>query len=775
MINENVRILSEIASEFARSGDVNDIEKNKGEILFPFIEEVLGYDTINVGDVVIAPAYTDDGTFKLDYGLRSNKPNYYKSCIKVVNRGSDFDDQIPFITRCLMSVETEFIIVTDCFEYKIWVFDETKEDLIAIGYYSLLNPEESDQSLLDLIHCPPEKKPRQEYAVREDDEDEINTTEVHLIQREPTEIPKRKVVHKEIKKKKKSKKPLIIGVIIVLLLLAVLLVGFLTKGDDGQFFSTLPVIGSQSGIDKGQLDGALTLDASSGSSINMTLYSRNIPQGGVIKFELNAGIYKDAVYGSIGADGKASASYAVPASWDEPNITVVAYLRFDEANYAQPSNVKSTFGEVGEKIIGKDGAPDKFAITYGTVAYDSEAIRNKLQYDASQRAELERQERLNALGNLNIRMDAAGNWKIVPGGYDMNKVNITELIHVYPQIFYDGSLNQPYFFLVCGTINQMQVVNFKTVTFYADGYEWAWDVNTNVYDVDVTGGIAKEWVYFSSANVADIITNSQFLASSEVARVSFVMGNKIVQYNLSNNEKANILTMIAAYDKYFNTGSVPKQEWYIEYREAKNPGSTGTGLGTGTGTGTGTGVGSGTGVGNGAGGNGGSGNGGAGSTISLNYLKQPISMWERDSDAEKELNELLVEIQNKRLRGEQITALEESQLELYVNRYKVLPDELVNAIYTEMTNAEGVLSVTPKFDELKSGYYKIYLNYSETNTSIESGYIKEIYVLPDQTVYVPIKTVINDKDFGYAVFTMSSVTYNNLLVHIATNDYETIR
>ena len=753
MLSENVRILSEIANEFASSGDFNDIDKNKSEILFPFMEEILGYDAINVGDIIVAPAYAKDETFKLDYGLRSNKPNYYKSCFKIVNRGTNFEDQIPKIKECLLMAETEFIVITDCFDYKFWVYDETKEDLIYIGSYSLLNPEESDQSLLDLIHCPPEKKPRQESAVRDDEEevyeDNSQDDEDDELESDIVEIPRRKVIYKEKKSPNKKLIKIVGGILAVII--AILLIGFLTRGTTGKFFSTLPIIGSQSGIDKGQLDGTLSLDASSTSSINMSLYSRNIPQGGVIKFELTAGIYKDAVYGSLGADGKVSVTYAVPASWDEPNITVVAYLRFDEPAYAQPSNVKELFGEVGEKIIGKDGAPDKFAITYGTVIYDSEAIRNKLQFEAQQQAELERQQRLKVLGNLNIRMDAAGNWKILPAGYDMNETNITELVNVYPQIFYDGASNQPYFYLVCGTINQMQVINFKTVTFYADGYEWAYDVNTNVYDISVNGGIAKEWVYFSSANIANIVGDAQFLASSEVSRISFVMGNKIVQHTLTNNEKANILGMVGAYDAYFNTGSTPKQEWYIEYRESKNPGSTTSGEDS---------------SGNGAGGN--------GTTMSLNYIKKPISMLERDSEAEKELIELIDEIQAKRLNGEEISALEQAQLDLYVNRYKVLPENIVEAIYYEMTNAEGVLSTGIKFDELKNGYYKIYLNYSESTTSVEAGYIKEIYVLSDQTVYVPIKTVIGENDKSYVVFNLSSSTYNDLLVYVATNDYEKV-
>ena len=93
MLNENIKILSEIANEILASGnEIEDIDRNKGEILLPFFEEVLGYDTIAVGDIVVAPAYNDN-LYKLDYGLRGNTPNTYKSCFKVVARGENFEEK----------------------------------------------------------------------------------------------------------------------------------------------------------------------------------------------------------------------------------------------------------------------------------------------------------------------------------------------------------------------------------------------------------------------------------------------------------------------------------------------------------------------------------------------------------------------------------------------------------------------------------------------------------------------------------------------------------
>lgn len=742
MINENVRILSEIANEFMANGDVFDIDKNKQEILFPFFEEVLGYDALAVGDIVVAPAYTSDGTYKLDYGLRSNYPGKYKSCFKVINHGENFEDHYQNIKKCLVMAETEFVIVTNCFDYKFLVYDETREDLIDIGFYSLVNVEESDQSLLPLIECPKEKKPKQEFAVRDDDDEDSGLGVVEEPPVVQPVIPKKKPVKK---KKKTDKKIFLFGAIIILLLLLIIIVGFATRGENGAFFSDLPIIGSQSGIEKGQLDGKLTINVSADSVIAMELYSRNIPAGGVIKFELTTGTYQDAVYGSIGADGKAYGNFTIPAYWDEETITVIAYLRFDEANYSQPASVKQKFGEIGEQIIGKNNAPDKFAITYGTINHNSQAVRDKLALEALEREKAERAARLKVLGALNIRVDSVGNWKILPLDYNMNESNITKSVNIYPQVFYYASDNLPVFYLVVGDMKSNPIL-FTDVIFYADGYQWSYEISNDLKEISVNNGVWKEWAYIDSLDFPDLVEKSNLLASSEVAKITF-KGNQIVEHKLSNDEKTNILTMIGGFDTYFNTGSAPKKEWYVEYMEMKTGKTDDTS-------------------------NNGSNN--IGGPVSLGYIKKPDSMLERESDAEKELSQLLIDIQNKRLQGQTVSAADEAQLDIFMSRYKIIEESLRDSIYKEIVESESVLAENPGFNDLPSGYYKIYFKYDSNSTNIENGYLNEIYVLPDQTVYVPVKTVIADKEKGYATFKMSSNTYNELLKFVSMNDYQIV-
>lgn len=738
VISENIRILSQIATEILNSGDIYDIDKNKSEIIFPLFEDILGYDTLAVGDVVVAPAYTSDGTYKLDYGLRSDVPGKYKSCFKVINRGENPDDHIQNIKKCLVMAETEFVIITDCFDFKFLAYDDANETLIDIGDYSLVNIESSDHSMIGLITCPQQKVPKQEFAVRDDEQED----ELEPVEEAPKIIPKKKVTTVK-KKKKKDNKIWVIGGLILLLLIIIGIVGFATRDESGRFFSNMPIIGQQSGIQKGQLDGKLTMSVTGGSVVDMSLYSRNIPAGGVIKFELISGLDKDSVYGKIGADGKAYATFTIPANWSEPTITVIAYLRFDESNFAQPAAIKAEFGEIGEKIIGKDGAPDKFAIVYGTIENNSQAVQDNLAQQLIEKEKREREERLKAFGKLNIRVDSVGNWKILPADYDMNEPNITKSVNVYPQIFYSSSEKTAYFYLIVGDMKGNPIM-FTDVILYADGYQWAYEVANDIKEISVNNGVWKEWAYLDNFDFPDLIDKSKLLGSSDVSKITF-KGNQIIEHKFSDEEKNQILVMLAAYDKYFSTASGPKSEWYIEYMEYKNSGSTNNGSG------------------NNQGGNNGS--------ISLKYVKEPLSILERDSDAEKELTDLLLDIQQKRLNGQTITAADEAKLEVYMNRYRILEIELIKAIWGEINSASGILSEAPDLEN-SGGYYKLYWQYDAVSPKIESGYLDEVYILTDRTVYVPILTVINKGDKGYATFKLSTQTYNDFIKFVSLNDYQ---
>ena len=75
---------------------------------------------------------------------------------------------------------------------------------------------------------------------------------------------------------------------------------------------------------------------------------------------------------------------------------------------------------------------------------------------------------------------------------------------------------------------------------------------------------------------------------------------------------------------------------------------------------------------------------------------------------------------------------------------------------------------------MENGYYKIYFNYN-TSGSIENGYISHIYVMSDQTVYVPVKSSIAEDEAGYAIFKMSNTTFNDLVRFVATTDFEIIK
>lgn len=574
-MNENLKNLSQLANEILKSEKQSSIDENKLNLLFPFFEEVLGYDTTSVGDIVIAPAYTSDGEFKIDYGLRGEKSGTYKSCVTVVERGIDLNSTHEKIKECLSMVDTEFFLVTDCFDYQFLVYDKNKEELIEIGKYSILNYEEHDQNMITLIKSPPKSHLRQDYAV--DSEEEANEYNQYINQNEE-ESNYVKLKNNEIdnydknrryKKEEKSKlnKMIFIIPIVVIILFIILLLLFDNRDSIRDAFSNVPIIGGESTLNKNELDGKITaLIDESDNTLNINFKTSNIPPGGLVKFEVSSGEYNDYFYAEVRPDGTLSYKYEIPSTWDYPEILIIASLRFDENNHPQPVSVKDKFGDLGEDIILKEGAPNRYSITFLKLEYDSEAVRARLEEEERLKEENEKAQRIEKLSNFEIRVDNFGNWKILPKRFDMDSVNIGENRRVYPQIFYDNEEEQAYFYMVAGTISQLHLIKFTNVLFYADGYEWGYEVNTNTKKLSVAGGVGREWVYFHHLNIPTLISDSELLAKSMTSKIIF-KGDKVKEYPLTQNEKKDFLEMIEIFNLYFNTLSGPNPEWYEEVKE----------------------------------------------------------------------------------------------------------------------------------------------------------------------------------------------------------------
>ena len=78
----NIHNLSEIARTLMESDAKFDQDICKMTILFPLLE-TLGYDATVAGDIILNPAYANDGDYKMDYGLRGITDESIKTMIKM--------------------------------------------------------------------------------------------------------------------------------------------------------------------------------------------------------------------------------------------------------------------------------------------------------------------------------------------------------------------------------------------------------------------------------------------------------------------------------------------------------------------------------------------------------------------------------------------------------------------------------------------------------------------------------------------------------------------
>ena len=85
---DDILNLSEIAKTLIESDAKNDLDICKMTILFPLIE-TFGYDAARTGDIFLNPAYTEDGEYKLDYGLRGETDESIKTVIKVIEYNAE--------------------------------------------------------------------------------------------------------------------------------------------------------------------------------------------------------------------------------------------------------------------------------------------------------------------------------------------------------------------------------------------------------------------------------------------------------------------------------------------------------------------------------------------------------------------------------------------------------------------------------------------------------------------------------------------------------------
>lgn len=726
--NSILNEISSIAQEIQNSGE-RDVEMCKIGILFPFIEQ-LGYDSTTVGDIIVAPLYTPNASYKIDYGLRGRNESDIKSIVKLIPFDASPDDEIASIRTCLLQKDTiEYVIITDCFKYWIYSYDTINNILVEFANFDMCNPDEIDTQAMEILSNPSMEHSKQEYAEYEDDEPQVSPAVYAQQDPEPDDEPS--------VGKKKSKVHwglIILSQIAVIALIIFIVLSF--KNPESSFLNIFNS-GGQNNLDYYSISSSLELTVPKNTQeLQLSFYSKDIPQGGQVRFDIANGTNSSVVYGEVSSSGKISGKFNVPDNWENPTITVTASLRFDELDHIQPQNVKDKFGEIGDKIMGQEGAPDKFALTFATVEYDSAAVREYLAWLEEQRLANLIAERKADFANFEVRTDSLGNIKILPKSYKMDSINITGNVHIYPQIFYDASNNISHFYLVCGQISSVTWSMFRSVSFYADGTAWTYEIGNNEKKQQVVGQYITEWVYYDNFNISSLPTETALLGTADYAELTF-NGSKAAKYTISEQEKANISALLTLYDKYFlDPNSPPDISWFEDTTSSSVNG----------------------------------GNSKDENAYALTYIYTPDSVTERDGLDQKNLNKLRDNLADP---TKDTSPTMQTTYDIDSHKYRVLSDSFKTQLMNELHDTTAILVYGQDYESFDMNYYKLFFTYKNAK-SIEDGYIPYMYVMENKTVYIPVKTdtgnIISEK--SYASFILSQSTYDELLKEIENAEYQ---
>jgi hypothetical protein len=345
----------------------------------------------------------------------------------------------------------------------------------------------------------------------------------------------------------------------------------------------------------------------------------------------------------------------------------------------------------------------------------------------------------------------------------MNQNNITESRNIYPQIFYDANEGAAYFYLICGYVGQKWSM-FKNVSFYADGYEWNYEISSNEKKQTVNGGYVTEWVYFHNFNIPTLINDADLLAKSKSSTIRF-SGYAIKEHALSNSEKDMIASMLNLWDKYFNNVKVtPTTEWFIELEntspesgsmtynpeieeekeeeEEENVNNQGNEIKKGN--------------------------------YSLSYINVPNVLKERHKSEEKSLNDLAKKIQDLRMKGQKVSEKDQEEYEEERNKFRVVEDNVKYKLFDFIKTYGGNLTYYQDYENSTMDYYKMYLEYDKDESgSVEMGYIPYFYIMENRKVYMPIQTDANSLNSkSYVTLELTEDLFNELVEVVKNAKYE---
>ena len=562
--------ISEIAATLKDTEARLDIDSCKMAILFPLVE-ALGYDVTRTGDILLNPAYTNDGEYKLDYGLRGENEDSIKTVIKVIAYDAEPGLEFTNIRKAISSISSvEYVLITDCFHYFIYansmggMFDE----ITVFEIDSISNDELRMLSLL----ANPSVSTRQDFVIDRNNEMDQNNTELDVNSETDDLIPFEE--ENSPKNKNGGKKPpvmaIMIGTLCVLMLGTSALLAFHERNNPDNWYSISFPHDDQE-LNVHALKGTVKASAYKDKlhAIQFGISDSNLPSGINVTITLKNMVRNESI--SVGyltdTTGCVNTEIAIPESWVDCNIGVKAEILFDEN---QTPIASEYYGTSGIRII-QLGDKDKSTIDETEFFYNSTQITQTIKENEAIAEANRLQEIRNYFAKFTIVEYSNGDICFYPKGYDTNdwptdsdatNNNINATDKAYAKIYYDKSTNSATFYYIAGTL--MQQASWASGSFVISD-------TVNTYSIPISSGkfyyhmntytSITGWCVYEENGVANLRSMLKTVYSSNRATIEFKGLNQKV--NISAKDKAAVTSILDLYDKYFASGDIKLDpDWF---------------------------------------------------------------------------------------------------------------------------------------------------------------------------------------------------------------------
>ena len=550
---EVIKNLSEIARTLMESEAKYDSDICKMTVLFPLLE-TLGYDATKAGDIILNPAYMQNGEYKLDYGLRGDSDDSVKTMIKMIELDAEPGLEFSNIRQCIMPGDTvEYIVITDCFNYYVYANVDGGITFLDVVSFNICNVNATQIRSFNVLRNPTVSQ-KQDYALHSEAEEPETTVPAKYIKApKPTKA--------SVKKKLwNNTMTIITASLCIIIILSAVLFAFMEKTNLENWYK-LNMAHDDVSLTYYTLKGNVSLSTYEDKLgyLKLSITQTNLPAGTNVslKLENSAGLTLKT-NALVDSSGCIIMDIPIATTWKNTDITVTASVVFDAH---QTAEAKEKYGEYGQKIVSLTG--NKELIGSASTYYDYDRIDAFIKDRDQQAAEAELAAIRKYFSNYTVVQYANGDMAFYPKGYNtddwdyVNK-NITSTNKSYAKIYYNAATKTGTFYYIAGTFMKSAswIVGEVILSDTVNTYKMTGNVLFSINDYSSVTG----WCRFDQAGVSSLIPILSQVYSSNSATIEFKDLHKV---SISQADKDAVLSIIDLYTKYFSNGNISlNPEWF---------------------------------------------------------------------------------------------------------------------------------------------------------------------------------------------------------------------